>query len=65
MNQIKGSFIFLFLLLFLFACSSSQVVTKPPPFRVAEMTLAKDVEEKKVLVVLNDIIRIQSMISEK
>ena len=45
MNKLKVASIFLFLSLFVFACSSTGVVRKPPAFRVAEITLGKGIDD--------------------
>jgi len=46
MNRIKQAFIFLILPLLIFACASTKVVKKPPPFRIVETTLAKGVDDR-------------------
>ena len=44
--RIKQALTFLILPLLIFACSSTKVAKKPPPFRIAEMTLAKGVDDR-------------------
>ncbi|MBW2311934.1 MAG: caspase family protein [Deltaproteobacteria bacterium] len=46
MKTIEQAFIFLMLPLFVFSCSSTKLVKKPPRFNIVEITLAKDVEDK-------------------
>ncbi len=46
MNKIKEAFIFLILPLFIFACSSTKEIKKPPPFRIVDTILAKGVDDR-------------------
>ena len=45
MNKLKSAYIFLFLPLFIFNCASTGEVRKPPLFKIAEITLAKGIDD--------------------
>lgn len=46
MNKNKYVFIFLILPPFIFACSTTKIIKKPPPFRIVETILAKGVDDR-------------------
>lgn len=45
-NSLKKLFVFLILPLFVFACSSTKKIKKPPVFNVVETTLAKGIKDR-------------------
>jgi len=51
MNKIKIGFVFLILLFFLFSCSSTQEIKRPPAFRFVDITLSKAVEAQTSIAV--------------
>jgi len=47
-NGVKTGFVLLILPFFVFSCSSTKQASKPPPFRVAKITLAKGIDDKAI-----------------
>ena len=45
-NSLKRIFVFLILPLFVFACSSTKKIKKPPVFNIVETTLAKSIKDR-------------------